>query len=179
MNEMLRHTDFLKMSAFTMGLSTLDYNSTNAVFNTNGLLFKLYRDHFGLLPVEVTGNSPQPAPSYPIGGDQPRTNAGSSTYPLDMVASLTSDHKFLTIAIVNATESVQKIDLNVLGVHLAGKSKLWQMSASTLDAANYVGQKPQVDVVEIPMADVPKTLSVAPISVNIYQFPVNQSAPVL
>ena len=27
-NEMIRHTDFIAMSAFTMGVSTLDYNRT-------------------------------------------------------------------------------------------------------------------------------------------------------
>jgi hypothetical protein len=36
-NEMLRETDFLRMTAFTMGVSTLDYNRTAATLNTNGL----------------------------------------------------------------------------------------------------------------------------------------------
>ena len=49
-NEMLRHTDFLKMSAYTMGVSTLEYNATGATYNTTGLLFKMYGDHFGLHP---------------------------------------------------------------------------------------------------------------------------------
>jgi alpha-N-arabinofuranosidase len=171
-NEMLRQTDFLKMAAYTMGVSRLDYNSTAAVFNTTGLLFKIYRDHFGTLPVAVSGNSPQPAPKYPPYGDQPKTSAGSPTYPLDMVAALTEDHKFLTIAVVNATESEQKFDLNVTGVQVAGPSKLWQLTGSSVDAANHVGQPPQVEVKEIPMGSVPGTISVAPISVNIYRFPV-------
>jgi alpha-N-arabinofuranosidase len=42
----------------------------------------MYRDHFGVIPVEVTGNSPQPKPFYPAGGDQPAVNPGSNTYPL-------------------------------------------------------------------------------------------------
>ncbi len=46
-NEMLRETDFLRMTAFTMGVSTLDYNQTAATLNTNGLLFKLYGEHLG------------------------------------------------------------------------------------------------------------------------------------
>ena len=176
-NEMLRHTDFLKMSAHTMGVSTLDYNSTAATFNTAGLLFKLYGDHMGagLLPVAVSGNSPQPAPKYPIGGDQPKTNSGSPTYPLDMVAALSPDHKYLNLAVVNATESVQPLDLNVTGVRLAGKSTLWQITGKDLDVANRVGQNPQVEVREIEIGDVPHTLSVAPISVDIYRFPAVQT----
>ena len=157
LNEMLRHTDFLKMSAYTMGVSTLEYNSTAAVYNTSGLLFKLYGDHFGSIPVALSGNSPQPAPKYPIAGDQPKTNPGSPTYPLDMLAALTADRKFLTIAVVNATESEQKFDLSVTGARLAGPSTLWQMTGNSLDAANHVGQPPQVAVKEIPIGDAPQT----------------------
>lgn len=172
-NEMLRHTDFLKMAAFTMGVSTLDYNATAATFNTTGLLFKMYGDHFlGSIPVDLAGNSPQPAPKYPIAGDQPKTNPGSPTYPLDMFAALTPDHKFLNLAVVNATESEQKFDLNIAGAQLAGSSTLWQMTGSSLDAANHVGQPPQVEVKETSIGDVPKVISVAPISINIYQFAV-------
>ncbi|HTT62606.1 MAG TPA: hypothetical protein VMG35_12215 [Bryobacteraceae bacterium] len=169
-NEMLRHTDFLRMSAFTMGISTLDFNPAAAVLNTNGLLFKLYHDHLGSLPVAVSGNSPQPPPQYPAGGDQPRTNAGSPTYPLDMVAALTADRKYLTLAVVNATESVQRLDLKVMGVRLAGNSTLWEMTGKDLDAANRAGEQAQVEVKEIAIGEAPQTLSVAPISVGIYRF---------
>ncbi len=171
-NEMLRYTDFLKMSAFTMGVSTLDYNSTGADYNSTGLLFKLYGDHLGSIPVALSGNSPQPAPKVPIAGDQPKTNPGSPTYPLDMFAALTTDRKFLTVAVVNATESEQKFDLSVTGTHLAGPSTLWQLTGSSLDAANHVGQPQQVTVKEISLGDAHGTITVAPISVNIYRFPI-------
>ena len=171
-NEMLRHTDFLKMSAFTMGVSTLDYNRTEAEYNTTGLLFKMYRDHLGTIPVALSGNSPQPVPKYPIAGDQPKSNPGSPTYPLDMVAALTDDHRYLTLAVVNATESEQDFDLGFNGVRLRGQSTLWQMTGKSVDAANHVGQPAQVEVKEIALTEAPKTLTVAPISVNIFRFPV-------
>jgi alpha-L-arabinofuranosidase len=176
-NEMMRHTDFLTMSAHTMGVSTLDYNSTASTLNTTGLLFKLYGGHFvGSIPVALTGNSPQSAPQYPIGGDQPKTNSGSATYPLDMFAALTPDRKFLTIAVVNATESEQKFDLNLTGTRLEGPSTLWWMTGKDLEATNHVGEPPQVTVKEIRLSDASGTLSVAPISVDIYRFPVAQTA---
>jgi alpha-L-arabinofuranosidase len=120
-NEMLRESDFLHMTAFTMGVSTLDFNQTAATLNTNGLLFKLYGEHLGAgsVPVTVTGNSPQPAPTQHIVGDLPRTSAGSPTYPLDMAAALSADRKYLTLAVVNATDSEQKFDLNISGARLA------------------------------------------------------------
>lgn len=171
LNEMFRHTEFLKVAAYTMGVSTLDYSSTGAVYNTRGLLYKMYRDHLGTLPVPVSGNSPQPAPKYPPYGDQPATSSGSPTYPLDIVAALTPDKKYLTLAVVNATESAQHFDLSVTGTRLAGKSTLWQMTGKNLDAANRIGQAPQVEVKEIEMANAPAELAVAPITVNIYRFP--------
>lgn len=174
-NEMIRHTDFLKMSAFTMGASTLDYNRTAATLNTNGLLFKLYGDHMGTVPVALSGNSPQPRPKYPAGGDQPEVNAGSPTYPLDVVAALTPDRKYMTVAVVNATESAQSLDLHILGRRLTANATLWQMTGKDLEAANHVGKEPQVEVNETMLAGAPHTLSIAPISINIYRFPVDRA----
>ena len=175
LNEMFRHTDFMKMAAYTMAVSTLDIGTTSAVYNSRGLLYKMYRDHFGTLPVAVSGNSPQPAPKYPPYGDQPETSSGSPTYPLDMVSALTEDHKYLTIAVVNATDSEQKFDLNVTGMKLAGPSMQWQLSGSSLDAEDHVGQPPQVEVKETQLGDVPQSVTVAPATVSIYRFPVAQA----
>jgi alpha-N-arabinofuranosidase len=171
MNEMFRHTDFMKMAAYTMAVSTIDYNNTAAVYNSRGLFYKTLREHFGTLPVVVTGNSPQPVPKYPPYGDQPAESAGSATYPLDMVAAITEDHKYLTLSVVNATDSAQKLNINVGGVRLTGPSTVWQITGSSLDAENHVGQPAQVEVKEIPIGDASQPLSVAPYSVDIYRFP--------
>lgn len=174
LNEMLRHTDFLRMSAHTMGVSTLDYTPTSAVLNTTGLVYKLYGDSFvsGSIPVALTGNSPQPAPQYPVGGDQPATNSGSATYPLDMFAALTPDHKYLTLAVVNATDSEHSFDLKVTGVRLEGQPTLWQITGKDLQAADQVGQAPQVTIKKSTVGGPARDLSVAPISVNVYRFAV-------
>jgi alpha-N-arabinofuranosidase len=143
--------------------------------NVLGLTFKLYADNFvGATPVALSGNSPQPAPRFPPGGDQPKTSSGSATYPLDMFAALSPDKKFLIVSVVNATDSAQAFDLNVTGVQLAGPSALWQLTGSTLDASDRVGQPPQVAVKQTSIANAPETITVAPISVNIYRFPVAQ-----
>jgi len=177
-NEMLRETDFLRMKAFTMGVSTLDYNRTAATLNTNGLLFKLYGELLGAgsIPVALTGNSPQPAPMQHIVGDLPRPSAGSPTYPLDMVAALSADHKFLMLAVVNATDSEQKFSVEVSGVPLTGTATIWQLTSKELEAANHLGQSPQVEVKETAIGEVSSTLSVPPISVNIYRFPAVRTA---
>ena len=176
-NEMLRHTDFLTMAAHTMGTSTLDFNRTASTLNTLGLVFQMYSNTFpGSIPVAISGNSPQPAPKYPPAPDQPKTSSGSPTYPLDIFAALSPDRKFLNIAVVNATDSEQKLDLNVTGVQLAGPSKLWQMTGKSLDAFDRVGQAPEVEARETPIGNAPHSLTIAPISINIYRFPVSETA---
>jgi alpha-N-arabinofuranosidase len=171
LQEMFRHTEFLKIAAFTMGTSTLDITSTDAALNTTGLMFKLYREHFGTIPVSLEGNSPQPAPKWPVGGDQPHVNAGSSTYPLDMAAAFTPDHRTLTVAIVNATDATQITNLRFEAVHVGKTGKLWRIAGANLDALNKVGEPPQVTIAEMPF-ELSASLSVAPDSVSIYEFPV-------
>jgi alpha-N-arabinofuranosidase len=170
LQEMFRHTQFIKMSAFTMGVSTINLDATEASFNTTGLMFKLYRDHFGTVPVEVNGNSPQPAPKWPVGGEQPATSPGSSTYPLDISAAFTSDRKFLTVAVVNATEEPQSLTLNIKGVQAISQSKVWEMTGTTPDAANVLGKAPEVQVTEKAMPASTEVLSVPAVSISLYQF---------
>ena len=57
-HEMFRHSDIFQMAAYTFATSLLARNGTNVSLNANGLVFKIYRDHFGAIPVEVSGNSP-------------------------------------------------------------------------------------------------------------------------
>lgn len=174
LNEMARYTDFLTMAAQTTGVSLIDFNKTDSTLNGLGLVYKLYGDHFvDAIPVALSGNSPQPAPKFPVGSlDQPEKSSGSPTYPLDMYAALSADRKYLIVSVVNATESAQNVDLSVSGVQLAGPATLWQLTGDKPDAVNHVGQSPQLAIKESSIGNASKTISVAPISVNIYQFPI-------
>lgn len=169
LQEMFRHSDLIKMAGHTMGTSSIDYNATEAALNTTGLLFKLYRDHFGTIPVHLDGDSPVPAPLYPVGADQPKVNAGSPTYPVDVVAALTSDRKFLTLAVVNPNESAQQLDVTFKGITLTGKGRIWRMTGDSLNAATGLGRN-EVRILEMPLPETPGALNVAPISISIYEF---------
>jgi alpha-L-arabinofuranosidase len=169
-NEMLRHTDFLIMAAHTTGASMLDITRTGSTFSTTGLVFKLYSNHFvGASPVAISGNSPQPHIQFP-GGDQPTVNSGSPTYPLDMVAALNPDRKSLVLSVVNATNSPQTFNLDVAGMHPTGSATLWVLTGPNPDASNHVGQPTQVDIKQSSVAAA-KTLTVAPLTINLYEFP--------
>ncbi len=171
-HEMFRHSDIITMANYTFATGCINYNRTEASFNTTGLLFKLYRDHFGTVPVEVSGNSPPPPPQYPVGGDQPQVNAGSDNYPLDIVAALSPDRKVLTVAVLNPTESAQEVNVSFKGVDLQGKGGMWQMTGPDVSASNRLGRKPRVEIVETAVKEVPNRLKVPPISISLYELDV-------
>lgn len=173
MQEMLRHTDFLKMSAFTTGASTMDITPTVSVLNSTGLVFKLYGEHFGegTVPLTVTGNSPQPEPRHPVGYDHPQVRAGSPTYPLDIIAALGPDGKSLRIGLVNATFQKQSADLTFEGLSVAGAGKRWVLTGKSVDAANKVGAPAQVTITGSEAMPQEGALSVPPISIVVYEFP--------
>jgi alpha-N-arabinofuranosidase len=147
-------------------------NRTEAILNPTGMLFKMYRDHFGTIPVEVTGNSPQPKPTFPAGGDQPAVNPGSDTYPLDVSAAFSEDRKTLAIAVLNPSNSKQNIKIAIAGTKLAGSGKLWRMAPDSIDATVQVDKKPEVQVEEQMLGKLPETITVRPFSVNIYSYPI-------
>jgi len=171
-HEMFRHSDVITMAAYTFATSCIDWDAADAAYNTTGLLFKLYRDHFGTVPLEVMGNSPQPPPQYPVGGDQPKVNAGSPTYPLDVAAALTADGQALTVAVVNATESAQGLNIEFQGVQLQAPGTSWCLTGPGPDAANNLGEAPQVAVTTATLDEVPSRLMVVPLSVTLFRFPI-------
>jgi len=173
LQEMLRHTDFLRMAAFTTGASTMDITPAGATLNATGEVFKLYGEHFGagMIPVDLTGNAPQPDPQYPVGYDHPKVKAGSATYPLDMIAALSPDHKKLTIAVVNATHEPQSVSIAVDDARTTGKGTVWRLTGASLTAENKVGARPGVSIRQSSVAPLGSRLVVPAISTSIYEFP--------
>jgi len=171
-HEMFRHSDLYQLGAFTFATAMVSANRTDAVLSPAGLLFKLYSNHFGSLPVAVNGDSPQPKPIFPAGGDQPAVNPGSDTYPLDISAAFTADHKTLTIAVLNPSDTEQKLDMKVKGVSLAQQGELWKLAPASVDATNAVGKKPEVRIENSTVNAIPEVLTVAPFSISIYSYAV-------
>jgi alpha-N-arabinofuranosidase len=172
-HEFFRHSDFIDMAGYTMATAWLDFDSTRSVVSAKGRIFQLYNRHFGKWPLAVFGNSPVPTPQYPIGGDQPRVNAGSATYPLDVSAALTADRRALVLAIVNATEEHRALDLAFERFRPGHDGRCWKFTGTGLEASNRVNQAPQVRVEE-GVFHPARTLSIAPISVELYEFPAAQ-----
>ncbi len=171
-HEMFRHSDLYQLAALTFVTATYSAARGEAILNPTGMLFKFYRDYYGTIPVETTGNSPQPKPKDLPGGEQPVVHAGSDTFPLDVAAAWTADRKALTVAVINPTESAQILSLHIRGAELSGKGTLRCMAPPSLTANVVVGQEPGVKIEEQTLDAIPTSLTFAPFSVNIYEFPV-------
>jgi hypothetical protein len=53
-----------------------------------------------------------------------------------------------------------------------GPSVLWQLTGNDLQATDRVGQAPQVSIRKVAMGSNLHSVSVAPISINVYRIPV-------
>jgi alpha-N-arabinofuranosidase len=151
-------------------MAWLDYDRTRSVISASGRVFQLYNHHFGKVPVAVTGNSPVPPPKYPIGGDQPKVNTGSATWPLDVSAALTGDRSALVVAIVNATEEARTLELSLDGFKTAATGRCWKLTGTGLDAQNGVGKAPEVVIAETTFDATAKALAVAPFGIELYEY---------
>jgi len=170
LHEFFRHTDFIDMAGYTMATAWLDFDRTKSCLSASGLLFQLYNKRFGRIPVAVSGNSPVPAPSYPIGGDQPGVNTGSDTWPLDVSAALTSDRKALTVSVVNATDKSHALRLSISCAHAAGAGRFWKLCAPDLDAMNHAGKTPEVKVSEGDFDTGAEMIEIAAYGIGIYRY---------
>jgi alpha-N-arabinofuranosidase len=164
-HEMFRYPEIFQMAAQTFATSVLSHDGGNTGLNANGLVFKIYRDHFGTIPADVSGNSPQPKVTDPVGGEQPAVNAGSATFPVDVVSAWTADRRTLAVAVLNPTDVDQQLKLNIAGASLTGKGTLWRLAPNGGDI-----QKP--GITSLPVDSIPESLTLPPYSINIYELAV-------
>jgi alpha-L-arabinofuranosidase len=82
-------------------------------------------------------------------------------------AALSHDRRTLYVAVVNATESVQTLDLELAAARAAGPAKILRLKGSELTAANHVGKPAELEVKETTASEPATATLVPPISVSI------------
>lgn len=170
LNEIFRHTDLFKMSAYTCGPCALTYNGTESGFRGIGLVFKLYANYFESIPVQVSGNNPQKEVKGTIGVDKPEETSGSDTYPLDVSASISEDGKKLTVAVVNATYEPQELKLSLQGGTLPDQATQWTITGPNVEAENKAGESFPISLNQRSVTNIHGMLTLAPITVNLFSF---------
>jgi alpha-N-arabinofuranosidase len=106
---------------------------------------KLYRNHFGTHPVEVS----------------------QSDASLDVAAAMTEDNTTLTVAIINPLEESREVDLDVEGHVLNGKGSRWTLTGEGRWSHNAPGKPREVDIYRTSFTNGSNRITVAPLSVTL------------
>ena len=149
LHEYTRHSDVFFMANYAQTVNVIGAiktNKTAAEFDTTGLVLKLYRRHYGTIPVAV-------------GGD---------CAPLDVAAAWTQDRTALTVGIVNPCLDAQKVPVRVDGASLTGSGRVWTITGTDPMAYNEPGVPPAVRIEEKEVDGISDALDVGPISVTLY-----------
>jgi hypothetical protein len=152
LHEYFRHSDIIFLANYAQTVNVIGCiktTKTEAAFETTGLVLKLYRNHFGTIPVALSGE----------------------TYPLDVAAAWTSDRKALTIAVVNPSEKEHKLPFELEGGEIAGTGQVWSIANEDPMAYNEPGEEPRVRIVEEEIDGVSGELNAPALSVSLYKLP--------
>jgi alpha-N-arabinofuranosidase len=155
LHEMIRSSDMIFMANYAQTVNVIGCiktTKTEAAFATTGLALKLYCNHFGTIPVTVTGD----------------------VEPLDIVAAWTEGRKAITVAIVNPTVHKYEIGMDVKDAQLTGGGQLWLISGPDPMAYNEPGKEPKVVIEEKPLSGTLDKLSVPPLSICLYELPAHK-----
>jgi len=150
LHEYFRQSDIIYMANYAQTVNVIGAiktTKTAAELETTGLVLKLYRAHFGTIPVAV-GGTPE---------------------PLDVAAAWKDGKKVLTLAIVNPTKTAQTIPIAWSGVGVPKTAKLYLITGVDEMAFNEPGKEPAVKIREIAAAPFGSELTVPPISVSLYE----------
>jgi alpha-L-arabinofuranosidase len=154
LHEYARQSDIMFMANYAQTVNVIGCiktTKTEAAFATTGLPLKLYRNHFGVLPVQASAQS-----------------------PLDVAAALSEDGRTLTIGIVNPTMTELELPLTVTGCQLTGQGERWQIAGQDPMAYNEPGKPARVEIEHIGVDGVQDALPVAACSVTLYALPLDE-----
>ncbi len=152
-NEYARQSDVYFMANYAQTVNVIGAiktTKTAAAFDTTGLVLKLYRQHFGTVPVEVIG--PYPAA------------------PLDLMACWKDEaRKVLTVSVVNPTKGEQTVKIDTGKLRLAPTAKLYLITGGDPRLYNEPGKPPAVVIQEKDGVPFGKRLTLPPVSVSLYE----------
>ena len=156
-HEYYRNSDIIFMANYAQTVNVIGAiktNDTTSTFAATGMVLKLYRNNFGTIPVEISGN----------------------TGVLDVFAALTKSEDSITISVVNPTESAQKLNINL--PEAAKKSQVikWEIHHPNPAAYNEPGRKPEIDVTKESLNIDLSKLSIKKYSITLYKVPLLREA---
>jgi alpha-L-arabinofuranosidase len=146
-----RNSDIYLMANYAQTVNVIGAiktTRTDAILDTTGVVLKLYRIHFGTIPIPVTG----------------------ATGHLDVSVALTGDRKAVTIAVVNPTGSPGRLTLDMRPAKVSGTGTRWTITGPDPMAANVPGSAPNVVLDEKQVDSGDSALEAGAYSITMYSF---------
>jgi len=151
LNEYMRNSDIIFMANYAQTVNVIGAiksTTTDACYAATGEVLRCYREHFGMVPVNITGEF----------------------RPFDVVASLNPDTDEVTVSVVNLTYEERPLNLSFPDSDVCTDGgRVYTVSGSDDMVYNTPGQEPSVKTVEREVKSL-KSEKVAPYSANIYVF---------
>jgi alpha-L-arabinofuranosidase len=147
-HEFARQSDIIGSAFYAQTVNVIGAiktNRRNAAFETTGLVLKLYRQHFGELPV-----------------------ATETKGLLDAQAAWSRDRRTLTLGVVNPTQQPVQVQLELRGARLKGSGTRWQIANIDPMAFNDPDQPPRVVIEEERLGSLGDQVTLAPCSITLF-----------
>ena len=155
LHEYFRQSDMIFLANYAQTVNVIGCiktSKTAAAFETTGLALKLYRNHFGTVPLAVAGDAK----------------------PLDVAAALTEDGGALTVSVVNPTQQERELTVDLLGTDVDRNAILWRIAHTDPEAYNNPGEEPSVVIKETQITDISSDVSLPPLSISLYKLPIRR-----
>ena len=154
LHEYFRNSDLYFMANYAQTVNVIGSIKTTpnaAGFATTGLPLKLYRNQFGSIPVKVENNSTD----------------------LDIVAAITSNKDFITLAIVNEKATTVEIAFDFGDKKIGNNGKQWLIQNDDLMAYNDPGTPPRVKIEETDVLLKNHQLEIQPYSIHLVRLDID------
>lgn len=151
LHEYYRQSDLIQMAYYAQTVNVIGAIKTTATaaeFDSTGLVLKMYRAHFGNIPLPLNQD---------FGG-------------LDVTAALADDGRTLTVAVMNPQSETATVRLNLAGAQMGDRAQRHWVGGADAESFNTPGQPRQVDLYQDEVA-VGSGLQVPALSATIFRIP--------
>jgi alpha-L-arabinofuranosidase len=152
LHEYFRNSDIYLMANYAQTVNVIGCIKTSpahAAMETTGLALQLYRQRYGVIPLEV---------------------ANTNT-PLDVAAAWSADRKTITVGVVNPTFDTIRLSLDLSGVKADAKARVWRIDGNGPFDYNDPEETPKVTIREGKVA-VDGPVEIKPLSIQVIEIKV-------
>jgi alpha-L-arabinofuranosidase len=154
LHEYFRNSDIYFMANYAQTVNVIGCiktTPTSAGFAATGLPLKLYRNHFGTIPVSIKNDNSA----------------------LDIAVASTPDKDRITVAVVNSSDKPEYIEFDFENVEVSSTAKKWLIHHSDPESYNEPDKEPNLNIEASDFNFQNKPIAFPPYSISLYSFGTN------